>query len=129
MALLERMMRVSPADVFWLQDRWKIDRSRPHCPAGKPPRGEAPAPTKRRRALLWRGSNDALAPTPPPAVPDDVAYETAERMAGEDIEEFLRRVDGADALPLDYVVGGAGDMELRKACRALGLGLVGGLKK
>jgi KDO2-lipid IV(A) lauroyltransferase len=129
MGLVERMMRVSPADVFWLQDRWRVDRSRPHMPAGKAPRGDAPAPTKRRRVLLWRASNDAPAPLPPPAVPDDVAYETAERVAGEDIETFLRRVDAADALPLDYVVGGAGDRELRKACRALGLGLVGGLKK
>lgn len=133
MGLVERMMRVSMADVFWLQDRWRVDRSRPHLPAGKPPRGDAPAPTKRRRVLRWSeaagGEADASVSTPPPAVPDDVNYETAERGAGEGIEAFLRRVDAADALPLDYVVGGAANAELRKACRALGIGWVGGVRK
>lgn len=128
MALLERMMRTSPADVFWLQDRWKIDRSRPHRPAGKSPRGDSPAPTKRRRALLWRDAA-GVAQTPPPAEPADVDHETAERAPGESAEAFLARVDAAASLPLDYVVGDPRDAELRAACKALGLGLIGGVKK
>ena len=128
MQLVERMMRESLADVFWLQERWKIDLNRPQCQTGKLPRGEAPAPTKRRRALLWpEASGEAVAP--PPAVPDDVEHETAERAAGESAEAFLRRVDEARDLPLDYVVGGEGDPTLRAACRALGLGWTGGVKK
>ncbi len=123
MRLVERMIRVSPADVFWLQDRWRVERSRPHQPAGKTPRGAAAAPSKRRRVLLWRDAAGRV-PTPPVAVPDDVAYESAERGAGEGIEDCLRRVDAAESLPLDYVVGGAWEPGLRAACRALGLGWV-----
>jgi hypothetical protein len=57
-------------------------------------------------------------------VPDDVAPESLPRVAGEEAETFLRRVDAAADLPLDYVVAAAPDAELRQACRKLGLGLV-----
>ena len=123
MELLERVMRVSPEDVFWMQDRWKVDRGRPHRPPGKLPRGACPPAAKRRRALLWPDAAGRL-PVAPAAVPDDVAPETAARAAGEDAEAFLSRVDAAADLPLDYVVAAAPDAELRRACRKLGLGLV-----
>jgi KDO2-lipid IV(A) lauroyltransferase len=128
MRLLERMVRESPADVFWLQDRWKPDRRSPHRPAGKPPRGEAPTPTKRRRALL-RPDEAGRPPVAPTAQPDDVDYETATRAANESAEAFLRRVDEAGPLPLDYVVGGAHEGGLAKACRRLGLGWIAGEKQ
>jgi Kdo2-lipid IVA lauroyltransferase/acyltransferase len=123
MELLERVMRVSPEDVFWMQDRWKVDRSRPHRPPGKLPRGVCAPATKRRRALLWPDAQGRL-PAPPAAVPDDVAPESLPRVAGEKAEIFLRRVDAAADLPLDYVVAAAPDAELRQACRKLGLGLI-----
>lgn len=124
MELLERVTRVSPEDVFWLQERWKNDRTNPHRPAGKIARGVAAPIWKRRRALLW-GDPAGRMPIPPPAIPDDVDYETWPRVAGESAEAFLRRVDAAAALPLDYVVGaGAPDAEQRVACRRLGLGWV-----
>jgi Kdo2-lipid IVA lauroyltransferase/acyltransferase len=52
MRLVERMMRVSPADVFWLQDRWKVPARQPPKQPGKPARAGDATPTKRRRALL-----------------------------------------------------------------------------
>lgn len=139
MRLLERMVRESPADVFWLQDRWKIGRREPHLQPGKPSRAGDATPTKRRRALLWKDGSAAGLPVPPRARPDDVIYELAlgpdaaapaeaggmetHRYAGEGYGRFLRRVDEAHGQPLEFVVGtrSAPD-ELRRACRALGLG-------
>lgn len=142
MRLLERMMRVSPADVFWLQDRWKIRRGEPHRLPGKPARSADVAPTKRRRALAWVERGQGL-PALPKASPDDVDYEIAiadgaaepneagahgravHHQAGEDYGAFLRRIDVAHGQPLEFVVGTrAAPKALRKAARALGLGWV-----
>jgi KDO2-lipid IV(A) lauroyltransferase len=144
MRLLERMVRESPADVFWLQDRWKVYRSTPHRPPGKTPRAAAVEPAKRRRALVWHAPGAAGPPVPPAPRPDDVDHELglaqgaaapldlrwaaseAHRQApGESFPAFLRRVDEARAQPLEYVVAAPGaDPGLRRACRALGLGWV-----
>lgn len=121
MRLLERMMRVSPADVFWLQDRWKVARRSAHRQPGKPARSGDVAPTKRRRALLWT-HGDGRTARAPRAFPDDVDYETVPRDPGEAPEAFLRRVDAAAVLPLDFVVSSEGESGLRKACERLGLG-------
>ncbi len=143
MRLLERMMRVSPADVFWLQDRWKIRRSEPHRLPGKPARSTDVAPTKRRRALAWVESGQGM-PVLPKATPDDVDYEVAlaggapepkdagahgrevhRQAGGEGYEAFLRRIDEEHGQPLEFVVGtAAAPKALRKAARALGLGWV-----
>lgn len=123
MELLERVMRVSPEDVFWMQDRWKVSRTRPHRPPGKLPRGFCPPATKRRRALLWPDAQGRL-PVSPAATPDDVTPEAPPRAAGEDTEAYLRRIDALADLPLDYVVAASPDPELARACRKLGLGLV-----
>lgn len=139
MRLLERMVRESPADVFWLQDRWKIRRREPHRQPGKPSRANDAAPRKRRRALLWIDAAPGGAPVPPAARPDDVDYELAlapdavaptadagretHRYGGGGYTDFLRRVDEAHGQPLEFVAGTrAAPEELRRACRALGLG-------
>lgn len=140
MRLVERMMRESPADVFWLQDRWKISRGAPHRQPGKPARAGDATPTKRRRALLWVGEGAPGVPVPPRAQPDDVDYELAlapdaaapageaagrelHRHTGGGYVGFLRTVDEAHGQPLEYVVGGReAPRALRKACRELGIG-------
>lgn len=125
MRLVERMSRVSMADVFWMQDRWRSDPARPHVLAGKSPRGVGETPSKPRRALRWpeRGGGWAQ---PPSAAPNDVLYETWERGTGESLESFLERVDAAKDLPLDYVIGGASEPGLREACRVRQVGWVEG---
>lgn len=123
MKLLERMIKTSIEDVFWLQDRWRSSGRQPQTLAGKASRGEADAPTKRRRALLWPNAAGSW-PAPPPAIPDDVDYERVDRRPGEPVGAFLRRVDAAADLPLDYVVGGAGERGLKRTCRQLGMGWV-----
>lgn len=53
MEALERAMKASPTDVFWLQERWKVDvrRRRPlRVWLGENPPGEIGTP---HRALLW----------------------------------------------------------------------------
>ena len=113
MRLLERMVRESPEDVFWLQDRWKASRTQPWIEPGKPSRTTAgEAPGKRRRALVCAGAA-------PEDTGEDVAYEFASPGAGESAREFLARRDVEGELPLDFVLGGGNDM--RRACRALGI--------
>jgi KDO2-lipid IV(A) lauroyltransferase len=146
MELLERIMRESPADVFWMQDRWRMDRRAPQHVVGRvakaaAPGADAPVATKRRRALLWADAAGVV-PARPVAEPADVDYEAAlpdgaaapldvtriwiREAAGEETTRaFLLRVDGGAILPLDYVVAGARyEAELRETCGQLGLGWV-----
>lgn len=59
MKLLEETILESPGDVFWFQDRWRIDKRDPLKLAGRPPRdAEAAAWTKPRRALVWLTTDD-----------------------------------------------------------------------
>ncbi len=143
MGLLERMIRESPEDVFWLQERWRIERRAPHKVWGKPPKPGVVTvpPTKLRRALLWADAAGTM-PTRPLAEPADVDYEAAipdGAMAPpavaklwirgaegpETTEAFLRRVDAGASLPLDFVVTGKkAEAEVRAVCKKLGLGWV-----
>lgn len=145
MELLERIMRESPADVFWMQDRWRMDRRAPQHVVGRVAKAAAvagaPVATKRRRALLWADAAGAM-PVRPVAEPADVDFEAAlpegaavpgdvariwirEPSGGETTEVFLLRVDTGAALPLDFVVAGArAEPGLREACRKLELGWV-----
>jgi KDO2-lipid IV(A) lauroyltransferase len=128
MKLVERMVRVSPADVFWLQERWRPERADPQRVAGKPARSGILVPTKRRRALVWFGVT-----APPAPAPDDVDHEFAgagsnarwEKIEGESVQAFIRRVDAGAVFPLDYVVGG--DEPVRRACSQLGIGWTKGV--
>lgn len=117
MRLVERMMRASPADVFWLQDRWRPGRLEPHRIEGKPSRGEDAVLSRRRRALVCSGR-------PPRAEPDDVDHEFGAPAPGEDAAVFLRARDDSGDLPLDYVVGGGA--AIRRACRRLGIAWTAG---
>lgn len=143
MGLVERMMRESPTDVFWLQDRWKVQAGEPHIQQGKPARVGGWVVTKRRRALLWAGVDDVL-PRAPIAVPDDVDYEiglrvdaspawlrtlevngpkavTIHRYQNNGAAAFLEQVNAAAEQPLDFVVGAENETKMRKACREFGV--------
>lgn len=146
MELLERIMRESPADVFWMQDRWRTDRRAPQHVVGRVAKAAAsaagaPVATKRRRALLWADAA-GMVPARPVAEPADVDYEAAlpegaaapldvtkiwirESAGAETTRAFLMRVDGGALLPLDFVVAGSrSDADLRETCVQLGLGWV-----
>jgi KDO2-lipid IV(A) lauroyltransferase len=145
MELLERIMRESPEDVFWMQDRWRPERREPQNVAGRVAKTGSGADEhgviKRRRALLWADEAGAIPDRPAPS-PADVDHEAAlpegaavppgvtklwirETAGRETAEAFLRRVDAGCDLPLDYVVAGPRAVPgLREACRRLGIGWV-----
>lgn len=137
MSALEAAMKASPADVFWLQERWKVYASHLH-PFDIWLANENETGTKPHRALLW------LADAPSPwAIPEtwthpDVTYEVAlaadqsppswlpedtraHRVPASADRETLRKtiasIDESDILPLDFILATAAPKALRKAGR------------
>lgn len=151
MKLLEEMIRESPGDVFWLQDRWRTNRKAPLFLMGRPPTESARAAcTQFRRVLVWLG--DADQPIKPDTNGDDVAWECSlpssrkapvpawlpagvrkhARLAAvltrDELMGELERIDLAATAPLDVVVASEGQRVVAKACRRLGLALVSGVQ-
>ena len=131
MAALETGMKASPADVFWLQERWKVpvekfhtmsDWLEPEKRAGKTP----------HRALVWLGGVDpSWSPadgwwhpdvryeavidkdaTPPEWLPKETRIH---RIDGESPEAMIHEIDSADPLPLDFILSGPGAVDLSRA--------------
>jgi KDO2-lipid IV(A) lauroyltransferase len=119
MAALETAMKSSPADVFWLQERWKVyaKRYRPFTkwlPPDVPP-GEKP-----HRILLWLPGADASWELPPDWQHPDAVYEVvvapgcpapAWLPQGSQIHhhrppaaDLIRDIDSADRLPIDFIL-------------------------
>lgn len=153
MALLEEVMRESPADVFWLQDRWKVGAREPQFMPGKSPRdGDAGArPSKGRRCLVWLETGREDAPALHKVEPDDLVFEYSmpsaaprpawlkpdavvhERKASTSrrrgaIAGEIARIDARADLPLDFVHAPRGTRKLAAACRRLGLPLLATVK-
>jgi len=131
MAALEAGMKASPADVFWLQERWKVsvekfrtirDWLQPESSAsGKPHRaliwlaGVDPSwslaegwwhPDVRYQAVIGKGD----------AVPGWLPEETRiHRRDGDLPDAMIRQIDAADPLPLDFILAGPGAADLAKA--------------
>jgi KDO2-lipid IV(A) lauroyltransferase len=147
MALLEELIRTSPADVFWMQDRWRPGRRDPLLIAGKQPRNmPAPGALKPRRVLAWLDTVPATAPELPPGVPADVVYEyvlpagavrpswlpenaRVHRWSPGRLDQALASADAAEVLPLDAVVMLRANKELIKACRRAEIGTLNLEKK
>jgi KDO2-lipid IV(A) lauroyltransferase len=135
MALLEELIRTSPSDVFWLQDRWRPGRQDPRVLAGKLPKDPATLRgSKPRRVLVWLHAADTGELKLSPGVPADIVYEYAlpdgaarptwipaeARVHGwrtGRYDEALKRADDAEVLPLDAVLLTKDDAALVKACR------------
>jgi len=148
MKLLEAVMRQSPADVFWLQDRWRTGGRRPQSMPGKIPKGAdgPPQVSKPRRYLVWLGPD---APDRKPALqnvePDDLEFEYSlpadaarprwlpadarvhPRPAVERrhfVADEIRRIDRDAALPLDCVYAPGGPAQVVTACRKMGVPVI-----
>ncbi len=123
MAALEAGMMASPADVFWLQERWKpyVRRIKPlskWLPPDVTP-GEKP-----HRILLWLPGADPSWELPPEWRHPDASYEAviapgnpvpAWLPQGSRIHHFsepaadmIRGIDAAHALPLDFILTAPG---------------------
>lgn len=135
MALLEELIRTSPADVFWLQDRWRPGRRDPLVIAGKLPRDATPPDSlKPRRVLVWLDAVPATAPELPPGVPADIVYEyvlpagavrpawlaasaRVHTWSAGRVGEALAEADASEVLPVEAVVMLRANQALSKACR------------
>lgn len=147
MHLLESMIRESPADVFWLQDRWRTHRKSPFELNGRAPTIDAlSARTQARRILLWLGDDDF--PAQPASNAEDLAWECSVPVSRDHplpswllpgvcvhrrvsaltdrdaTQQELNRIDQSQPAPLEVVVFAAGQRTLLKACRRLGLATV-----
>jgi len=137
MLALEQAMKASPADAFWLQERWKVYIKRSHTLSrwfGDPTaRGKTP-----HRALIWLA--DVQEPWQPPEewLHPDVIYEVAQNadqprppwLSGsarihrisknaqrEEVQSRLAEIDASDALPLDFILTPESRSELTEAAR------------
>jgi KDO2-lipid IV(A) lauroyltransferase len=115
MDTLEKVMRVSPADVFWFQDRWRVSAKQGlHEWLGDKPVSSG----KPHRALLWDGTPDSL---PSEWRHPDVIHETAEHKDHGNLTEQLRAIDSKRPLPIDFILARAPSRELIRAAKALGI--------
>jgi len=147
MKLLETVMRESPADVFWLQDRWKVHDRKPQWEPGRTPKeGIATLRAhKHRRCLVWL--EDGAGPVPPlkQAEPDNFLFEYSlapgsarPAWLSDDaivhvrpalnrrkvIAEEINRIDRVTALPLDFVYAPHGSGKVVAVCRQMGMPVV-----
>ncbi len=124
MALLEEVIRESPEDVFWLQDRWRPGRREPLIREGKPVRGGDNGIKPRRVLVFDQGA--ALQKTPE-VIEGSVQWERLSLNPGESAKDLARRIQEADeaqVLPVECVVGSRENRTLFLACRQAGLILI-----
>jgi KDO2-lipid IV(A) lauroyltransferase len=140
MEALERAMKASPTDVFWLQERWKVFVSR-----SRPLRGwlseESHGTGKPHRALLWLADVPGDWMLPQEWTHPDVIYEIAlaadqakpswltgaefiHRVSPNPTRKSLEVIDLSHALPLDYILTVRAPDALTKAAELESIPLV-----
>ncbi len=147
MKVLETVMRESPADVFWLQDRWKVSKHKPQWEPGRTPKeGIATLRAgKHRRCLVWLEEGAGPAPPLKQAEPDNFVFEYSiaadapkPSWLGDDaivhvrpalnrrkvITEEITRIDQVAALPLDFVYAPGGSRKVVAVCRQMDMPVV-----
>ena len=116
MEALERAMMVSPMDVFWLQERWRVYVAA-GIPFGRWVKKEDARGGKPHRGLVWRRESEKDLQLPPACVHGDIIYEEATgKPAGE-----LEAIDLEKPLPIDFIMAFSEDPELSSAAKALGI--------
>lgn len=136
MRAIERAMRTSPLDVFWLQERWKVfigpETTIEDWLGGPEARGDKP-----HRALLWLAEAPQAWHPPPGWLHPDVVYEAALAagqapppwLAGDmrihrvsthadlrALRNHLADIDDAAILPIDFILAVDASRTLAKAC-------------
>ena len=147
MKLLEVVMKESPADVFWLQDRWKVSLEKPQCLPGKAPKESITWATaqKKRRGLVWLEADAGPVPALQYVEPDDLELEYSFPVGAPRpvwlsadaivhlrpvvdrrrlIAAEINRIDRISALPLDFVYVPYGPGEAIAVCRQMGMPVV-----
>lgn len=137
MTVLEQAMKSSPVDVFWLQERWKLNINHQHSIRDwlNPERTGGGKP---HRALLWLADAPPSWKPPPEWIHSDVDYEVAltstqnppswlpattrvhrvQTTGGRAAARAsISTIDLAAALPLDYILTPAPTDRLNQAAR------------
>lgn len=144
MAALEQAMRADPVDVFWLQERWKLNINH-HHPIRNWLGAASTGGGKPHRALLWLAGVPANWQLPAEWMHPDVIYEAAltsdQRLPSwlpdttrihavtatserDELRQAIRAIDLAAELPLDYVLTTEAARILAKAARKEAIPLV-----
>ena len=138
MRLLETIIKESPTDVFWLQDRWRMEKNHPLKLNGKNPVDVIiPNGLNLRRCLIWLNNIPVSQPTQPEAIPNDISIEYAipegplpAWIKGKKVHRYkilphssrtirkeILAIDEKDALPLENIFTPTPPSEaLKKAC-------------
>jgi hypothetical protein len=116
MQALEAAMKVSPLDVFWLQERWKLYVKRRITPL-KWLIKDGITGKKAHRAVFWLGINE-----PKPTLEDEFIHADFEWefIAGRHPQE-LEEIDRSKPLPIDFILVTKIDKELKKAADHLAI--------
>ncbi|MFZ9936123.1 MAG: lysophospholipid acyltransferase family protein [Luteolibacter sp.] len=146
MAALEKGMKASPADVFWLQERWKVYAGS-NVSFCKWLDGREAGGTKRHRALMWLMDADPEWHLPDDWKHPDISYQIAipndfgapdwveEDMklvvpmfspdpSVSEIRRYLRSWDGEHLPPLDFILAPAAGEVLRKSAKRESIPLI-----
>ncbi len=142
MDAIERSMKASPLDVFWLQDRWKM-YLRPTRSLSEWLGPDSIGSGKPHRALLWLTSATAEWELTPDWTHPDVIYEVITNLptlprslknlylhAGPDrhdrdhLVKYLEKIDASAALPIDFILTHRAPKSLAKAARRLSIPLI-----
>lgn len=129
MEAIERAIKTSPLDYFWLQERWKV-YIRPNRTIrewlGPDSLGEGTP----HRALLWLPGTPASWKLPDEWTHPDVNYETPPDSSQpvptdrDGLAKFLSEIDSSRPLPIDYILTCNASKALIKAARRESIPLV-----
>lgn len=116
MQALEAAMKVSPLDVFWLQERWKLYVKRRITPKKWLIKDEITG-KKSHRAVFWLGINE-----PEPKLKDEFIHADFEWefIAGREPQE-LEEIDRSKPLPIDFIMVTKIDKELKRVADHLAI--------
>ncbi len=119
MEALERAMMVSPMDVFWLQERWKVYVG-PGVTFLRWLKKEDARGIKPHRGLVWRREEERGLPLSDECLHGDIRYEEATGRAAGDLEG----IDLAKRLPLDFILVFSENSEVRAEAKRLGIPVI-----
>ena len=144
MDAIERSLRVSPLDVFWLQERWRM-YVRPSRSASEWLGADSEGGGKPHRALLWLPDTPQGWQPPDGWTHPDVIYEVVPENARKSRDDrylhfrfhaspkfpdlksltaHLEEIDASAPLPIDFILTCKASKALAKAARRLSIPLV-----
>ena len=126
MKAIEKAMKASPLDVFWLQERWKL-YVHPNKSLRRWLGPDSLSEGTPHRALLWLAGTPQGWALPEDWLHPDVIYEVIESTDAADcksLQKFIANIDRTKALPIDFIVTCNASKALVKAAAREGIHLI-----